>query len=113
MTGPRGEGSSTGAGPATTSPAVTDPKVAPEILALTGDRAYGEYLASDCTACHQADGSDKGIPSITGWPQEIFVIVMHAYKNKDRAHPVMQMMAGRLSNEEIAALAAYFEDAEK
>jgi cytochrome c len=35
---------------------------------------------------------------------------MHAYKKKQRAHPVMQMMAGRLTNEEIAALAAYFKD---
>jgi cytochrome c len=33
---------------------------------------------------------------------------MHAYKQKIRPHPVMQMMAGRLSDEEIAALAAYF-----
>jgi cytochrome c len=33
---------------------------------------------------------------------------MHAYKQKIRVHPVMQMMAGRLSDEEIAALAAYF-----
>jgi cytochrome c len=33
---------------------------------------------------------------------------MHAYKAKLRPHPVMQMMAGRLSNDEIAALAAYF-----
>jgi cytochrome c len=113
VTGPRGEGSSAGAVPAKASLTVDDPKVAPEILALTGDKEYGEYLASDCTTCHQADGADKGIPSITGWPQEIFVIVMHAYKNKDRAHPVMQMMAGRLSNEEIAALAAYFEGADQ
>ncbi len=33
---------------------------------------------------------------------------MHAYKQKLRPHPVMQMMAGRLNEEEIAALAAYF-----
>jgi cytochrome c len=33
---------------------------------------------------------------------------MHAYKQKVRDHPVMQMMAGRLSDEEIAALASYF-----
>lgn len=33
---------------------------------------------------------------------------MHAYKQKLRPHPVMQMMAGRLSEEEIAALAAFF-----
>ena len=78
------------------------------ILAITGDPAYGEYLASECTTCHQRDGSDQGIPSVTGWPIEDFVLAMHAYKVKDRPHPVMQMMAGRLSDEEIAALAAYF-----
>ncbi len=81
-----------------------------EILELEGDPAYGEYLSNECTTCHQTDGSDEGIPAITGWPTEDFVIAMHAYKDKVRPHPVMQMMAGRLSNEEIAALAAYFVD---
>ena len=85
-----------------------DPDVDPAILAIVGDPEYGEYLASECTTCHQADGKDKGMPSITGWPTNDFVVVMHAYKVKARTHPVMQMMAGRLSNEEIAALAAYF-----
>ncbi len=86
----------------------TLPELAPDILAIEGDRDYGEYLASECAACHQRDGSDQGIPSITRWPTGDFVAAMHAYKQKLRPHPVMQMMAGRLSNEEIAALAAYF-----
>lgn len=86
----------------------SEPAVAPEILALQGDPAYGEYLSSECLTCHQTDGSDQGIPSITGWPTEDFVAAMHAYKSKLRPHPVMQMMAGRLANDEIAALAAYF-----
>ena len=86
----------------------TDHDLDPEILALRGDPEYGEYLATECVSCHQADGSADGIPSITLWPEEDFVIAMHSYKNKLRPHPVMQMMAGRLSNEEIAALAAYF-----
>lgn len=89
-----------------------DHEVAPEILAIVGDPAYGEYLSGECTACHQASGDASGIPSITNWPAEDFVIAMHAYKDGVRAHPVMQMMAGRLSNEEIAALAAYFKDIE-
>jgi len=80
----------------------------PETLAIVGDRDYGEYLSSECTTCHQADGGYDGIPAIIGWPDEDFVIAMHAYKRKIRPHPVMQMMAGRLSDEEIAALAAYF-----
>ncbi|MBK5933063.1 cytochrome C [Rhodovulum imhoffii] len=84
------------------------PALAPEVLAIAGDTAYGEYLSSECKTCHQSDGSDEGIPSIVLWPEEDFVLAMHAYKQKLRPHPVMQMMAGRLSDEEIAALAAYF-----
>lgn len=80
----------------------------PEVLTLEGDVAFGQYLAAECTTCHQRDGSDQGIPAISGWPEEDFVVAMHAYKRHLRPHPVMQMMAGRLSNEEIAALAAYF-----
>jgi cytochrome c len=79
-----------------------------EILAIVGDAEYGEYLSSECTTCHQTDGDYDGIPGIISWPEEDFVIAMHAYKRKVRPHPVMQMMAGRLSDEEIAALAAYF-----
>lgn len=80
----------------------------PEVLALVGDPDFGEYLSTECTTCHQTDGDYDGIPAIIGWPTEDFVIAMHAYKQKQRDHPVMQMMAGRLSDEEIAALAAYF-----
>jgi cytochrome c len=83
-------------------------ELSPEVLAIVGDTDYGEYLASECKTCHQQDGSDQGIPSITQWPTEDFVVAMHAYKRKIRPHPVMLMMANRLSDEEIAALAAYF-----
>ncbi|WP_299414792.1 c-type cytochrome [uncultured Sulfitobacter sp.] len=90
----------------------TDHDLDPAILALEGDAEYGEYLASECKTCHQASGASDGIPSITHWPTEDFVVAMHAYKRKLRPHPVMQMMAGRLNDEEIAALAAYFKDLE-
>lgn len=93
--------------PTAMAPEVT---LSPEILAIVGDPEYGEYLASECETCHQRSGADDGIPSITQWPEDDFVIAMHAYKQKIRPHPVMQMMAGRLSDEEIAALAAYFGD---
>ncbi|MDD9923301.1 MAG: c-type cytochrome [Boseongicola sp.] len=91
----------------------TDHAVDPEILALEGDPEYGEYLSSECTTCHQTSGSNDGIPSITLWPEDAFVTAMHAYKDKKREHPVMQMIAGRLNNEEIAALAAYFKNLEE
>lgn len=90
----------------------TDRDLDPAILALQGDPEYGEYLASECQTCHQSSGANDGIPGITGWPVDDFVVAMHAYKRKLRPHPVMQMMAGRLNDEEIAALAAYFKDLE-
>lgn len=90
----------------------TDHDLDPEILALEGDPEYGEYLASECQTCHQVSGANDGIPGISNWPTEDFVVAMHAYKRKLRPHPVMQMMAGRLNDEEIAALAAYFKDLE-
>ncbi len=86
----------------------TDHDLDPEILAIQGDPEYGEYLAGECVTCHQVSGANEGIPSITLWPEEAFVVAMHAYKQQLRPHPVMQMIAGRLNNEEIAALAAYF-----
>jgi cytochrome c len=91
----------------------TDHDVDPEILAIQGDPEYGQYLSSECVTCHQIDGDDDGIPSITFWPEEDFVVALHAYKSKKRAHPVMQMIAGRLSDDEIASLAAYFKDPEQ
>ena len=84
----------------------------PRVLAIRGDPEYGAYLAGECTTCHRPGGGEEGIPSITGWPSEDFVIALHAYKRGKRVHPAMQMVAGRLSDEEIAALAAHFQRAE-
>ncbi len=89
-----------------------DPDVNPVILAIKGDPEFGAYLSGECVSCHQIDGSDGGIPSIIGWLQADFITALQAYKSEHRPHPVMQMMAKRLSDEEIAALAAYFETVE-
>ncbi len=72
------------------------------------DPAYGEYLSSECVACHRRDGQDKGIPSIIGWPPEQFVAVLQSYKTKDRENQVMQAITGRLTDEDMAALAAFY-----
>ncbi len=80
----------------------------PRLLAVSGDPEYGAWLASECTTCHSVDGADEGIPSIIGWPVDDFVITLQAYKRGKRRHQAMQTIARRLSNEEIASLAAYF-----
>ena len=70
------------------------------------DLGYGEYLAGECAACHQKSG--KGIPQINGIEAETFVTIVKAYSSKERDNKVMQMMAGRLDDEQIISLAAYF-----
>lgn len=75
---------------------------------LEGDKDFGQYLSGECVTCHKPSGEDDGIPSITGWPKEIFVHAMYEYKMKVRTNPVMQNVAGRLSDEELASLAVYF-----
>lgn len=88
------------------STGATDPEVA-AITAIVGDVAYGEYLSSECTACHRdAGGSD--IPSIRGLAPSVFVAGMVAYRNGSREHQVMNTVTRRLGDEDIAALAAYF-----
>ena len=77
-------------------------------LARAADPALGEYLSSQCTTCHQLSGKVSGIPAIVGWDQESFIAVMQSYKKKERENKVMQNIAGTLSTEDIAALAAYF-----
>jgi cytochrome c len=78
-----------------------------QIIAL-GDIEFGEYLAGECSACHHQAGLSKGIPSINGLDAEVFVALMVAYRSKEMEHPVMQMIAGRLDDEEIGSLALYF-----
>lgn len=86
-----------------------DPDVPADVLMIKGDVEYGEYLSATCVTCHQISGDDKGIPSIIGWPNEAFVTVMYSYRSRFRENDVMRQVAGSLNNEEIAALAAYFE----
>lgn len=74
-----------------------------------GDRELGEYLASQCTGCHQISGKAVGaIPPIVGWPEDAFVAVIQSYKEGVRENETMRTISHRFSNEEIEAMAAYF-----
>ena len=70
------------------------------------DIGYGEYLAGECVTCHRK--SSTVIPQINGIEAETFVTIMKAYRSKELDNKVMQMMAGRLDDEQIISLAAYF-----
>ena len=77
-------------------------------VTAAGDRALGEYLSSECVTCHQLSGRHQGIPPIVGWPEASFIAIMNEYREKRRSNPVMQTVVAKFSNEEVAALAAYF-----
>lgn len=74
-----------------------------------GDAAFGEYLSSLCVTCHLPSGKAVGgIPPIVAWPEDQFVAVVNSYRWKERDNEVMQTVTAQLSDDEIAALAAYF-----
>ncbi|MFZ5964940.1 c-type cytochrome [Thalassococcus sp. BH17M4-6] len=85
--------------------------VPPGLLTMEGDPEYGEYLGGECTTCHQLEAYD-GIPPLAGLDKEHFILAMLEYRQKLRENAAMQLVAGRLSDEEIAALAAYFKELE-
>ena len=68
------------------------PGLDPAVFDIVGDREYGEYLSAECKTCHQADGSDAGIPSINNWPEDDFVAAMQAYKIMHGLWGMGQMM---------------------
>lgn len=79
------------------------------VLKLEGDPEYGEYLSGECVTCHQVSGAVEGIPSIVGIPKAYFIRSLFEYKTNVRSNEVMKLRVQNLTNEEIAALAAYFE----
>lgn len=70
--------------------------------------AFGRHLSGECSACHRIDGTDNGIPSITGWDPEEFVATMIFYRNGERTNPAMVSVAQSLQENEYEALAAYY-----
>lgn len=79
----------------------------------TADVEFGRYLSSECATCHGAARTDSTIPVIHGLDETHFVEVIKAYRAKALPNPVMQTVAGRLRDDEIAALAAYFASLKK
>ena len=79
-----------------------------EDLFKNADIAYGEYLAGECVTCHRSGSTDGSIPNIAGADVKSIVTALHSFKTKERENKVMQLVAERLDNEQIASLAVYF-----
>jgi cytochrome c len=81
--------------------------------AAAADVEFGRYLATECMTCHRAAAAGGAIPSILGMAEARLVVVLKAYRDRALPNPVMQNVASRLTDEEIAALARYFATAAK
>ena len=77
------------------------------------DIELGRYLSSECMTCHGTAKADSTIPIIFGLGETHFVEVIKAYRAKALPNPVMQNIASRLNDDDIAALAAFFATAKK
>ena len=81
--------------------------------AFAADVELGRYLATECMTCHGASKMDSAIPDIFGKPESLVDERLKAYRDKSLPNEVMQIVASRLKDDEIAALAAYFRTAKK
>lgn len=81
---------------------------AEEILALEADSEYGEYLAGECSACHNPNTADgSAVPQIHGVEALTVIEKLLAYRDGTLENTTMQGIAVGLADDEIAAIAAY------
>jgi len=71
-----------------------------------GDVAAGAEKAKGCASCHGLDG--KGRIPLAGKKAEYLAEQLRAFKSGTRRAQMMNMLAGGLSDQDIADLAAYF-----
>jgi cytochrome c len=88
--------------------AVIAATAAGDAVAAGADMELGRYLATECMTCHRAATATSTIPNIFGLNEMHLAEVIKAYRAKTLPNAVMQTIAGRLSDDEIASLALYF-----
>jgi len=73
--------------------------------------ATAEMLANPCAGCHGPGGVSIGaIPSIHGYPKEVIVSAMMAFRDGSRPQTVMAEIASGYTEEEIDAIGNYFSE---
>ncbi len=82
------------------------------LLLLTvpaADAADASEKLEICMSCHGETGNAEmpGVPSLAGKPAAYLVTQLKAYRDQTRQNPQM-LLARRLADPEIDALAAYF-----
>jgi cytochrome c553 len=80
----------------------------------TGEVQAGKQKAEMCIGCHGIPGYQNSfpevhkVPKISGQSDKYIVSALTAYKKGDRKHPTMRGIAGTLTDQDMADLAAYY-----
>jgi cytochrome c553 len=83
--------------------------------AKPGDPVAGQKKAEMCNGCHGIDGYRGSfpevykVPKIAGQNAKYIVAALTEYRKGDRKHPSMRGIAGSLTDQDMADVAAYFE----
>ena len=94
-------------------PPKSTPKVKPTI-----QRGALLYTQVGCIGCHSIPGYKASfptvysVPMIAGQSEKFIANALIAYRKGDRNHPTMKGIAGSLTDQDIADLAAYFSNLE-
>lgn len=81
---------------------------------ITPNAEAGREIVSNCVGCHSIPGYKSSfptvyaVPMIAGQSEKYLVNALVAYRKGDRDHPTMRAIAGSLTDQNIADLAAYF-----
>lgn len=79
-----------------------------------GDATAGQKKAAMCIGCHGIVGYQASfpqvykVPMISGQGAEYLVAALTAYRSGERRHPTMRAIAGSLTDQDMADLAAYY-----
>lgn len=87
---------------------------APFAASAQGNAEAARDKVSMCIGCHEIPGYKTAFPSvyrvpmIAGQSAKYIEAALVAYRKGDRSHPSMRAIAGSLSDQDIADLAAYY-----
>jgi cytochrome c553 len=83
---------------------------------VKGDAGAGAKKIAMCIGCHGLPGYQSSfpvvykVPKIAGQNAKYIVAALNGYKSGDRKHPSMRGIAGSMSDQDMADVAAYYEN---
>ena len=82
--------------------------------AVAGDPAAGKAKTKACLNCHGLDGVSRlpDAPNLSGQVPEYLALQLRAYKAGERRHPVMNVVAQPLTDQDIDDLATWYSEIE-